>query len=187
MTPAQQKSSVRKQMRAELMTHARNRLENQALVEAISGSEIYQKATRVGLFIPRAWEPDLRSLWTLRPKACVFPRVVGGSSLEFHSVPTIEEFVVGYGGILEPRPTADSLVMDWGVTCLFLVPGIAFDRRGGRLGSGKGFYDRFLASVPGLRWGVCWEGQIVEPSLAQEGTDVRMHGLATELGLFSLE
>ena len=66
---------------------------------------------------------------------------------------------------------------------LILVPGLAFDRFGGRLGSGKGFYDRFLASLYPRKWGVCFECQVVKEALAQSSNDVRMDGLVTEKGL----
>ena len=45
---------------------------------------------------------------------------------------------------------------------LVLVPGLAFDLRGGRLGRGRGFYDRLLAGIRGLKCGVAFDEQIVE-------------------------
>jgi 5-formyltetrahydrofolate cyclo-ligase len=45
---------------------------------------------------------------------------------------------------------------------LVLVPGVAFDARGGRLGRGKGFYDRLLSAVNGTKCGVAFDEQIVD-------------------------
>jgi 5-formyltetrahydrofolate cyclo-ligase len=68
------------------------------------------------------------------------------------------------------------------IDCVF-VPGLAFDRHGGRLGFGGGYYDRFLchisplASVCGLAFGI----QVV-PCVPQMPHDIRMHVLVTEQG-----
>lgn len=60
-----------------------------------------------------------------------------------------------------------------------LVPGVGFDRSGGRLGFGKGCYDRFLADFSGLRIGICYEFQLVE-KIETEERDVPMDMIITE-------
>ncbi len=66
---------------------------------------------------------------------------------------------------------------------LFLVPGLAFEARGGRLGRGSGWYDRALAQHPGaFLVGLAYEFQLV-PHLPQAPWDVRMHAIATEARL----
>ena len=45
---------------------------------------------------------------------------------------------------------------------LILVPGVAFDLSGNRLGRGKGFYDRILAEASGIKCGVCHDFQLLE-------------------------
>jgi 5-formyltetrahydrofolate cyclo-ligase len=45
---------------------------------------------------------------------------------------------------------------------LILVPGVAFDLRGGRLGRGRGYYDRLLSGLQGYRCGVAFDEQIVD-------------------------
>jgi 5-formyltetrahydrofolate cyclo-ligase len=67
----------------------------------------------------------------------------------------------GYAGIPEPPSEASRRIADWGEGDLVLVPGIYFDRCGQRIGSGMGFYDRFLAARKCLLWGVCWSEQWV--------------------------
>lgn len=60
-----------------------------------------------------------------------------------------------------------------------LVPGVAFDLEGARLGRGKGFYDRYLEDKPALRIGIAWSEQIVE-KVPVESHDCHMDYLITE-------
>jgi 5-formyltetrahydrofolate cyclo-ligase len=81
-------------------------------------------------------------------------------------------------GILEPKPGTNPV--DLARLDLVVVPGLAFDAAGGRLGKGGGFYDRFLAQ-PGLRAakvGVGLDVQVVE-SAPREAWDVPLDALIT--------
>ncbi|MBU3683405.1 MAG: 5-formyltetrahydrofolate cyclo-ligase [Phycisphaerales bacterium] len=64
-----------------------------------------------------------------------------------------------------------------------LVPGLAFDRRGHRLGRGAGVYDRFLATLPASTWriGLVTAARLVD-ALPTEGHDAPMHAIVTEDG-----
>lgn len=87
----------------------------------------------------------------------------------------------GRFGILEP--TATTIIHPGDIDCV-LVPGIAFDGRGARLGFGRGYYDRFLSQLPAAAHvcGLAFASQIVErvPDLPH---DVRMQWLVTEQGV----
>ena len=65
---------------------------------------------------------------------------------------------------------------------LVAVPGLAFDRRGYRLGRGKGFYDRFLSQkdFQGLRIALCFHEQLLEELLPVEPHDVPMNMIITD-------
>jgi 5-formyltetrahydrofolate cyclo-ligase len=68
-----------------------------------------------------------------------------------------------------------------------VVPGMAFDRQGGRLGRGAGVYDRFLARLPErtLRIGLIPSALLVE-RLPTEPHDIPMHAVATERGVLEI-
>ncbi|MDB6037777.1 MAG: 5-formyltetrahydrofolate cyclo-ligase, partial [Verrucomicrobiales bacterium] len=79
-------------------------------------------------------------------------------------------------GILEPASHASIIPMEQ--LDLVLVPGVAFDCGGGRLGRGKGFYDRLLESVRAVKCGVALDHQI-EADLPREPHDLAMNCIVT--------
>jgi len=87
----------------------------------------------------------------------------------------------GRFGILEPSETT-SMIHPQEIGCI-VVPGVAFDTRGGRLGFGKGYYDRFLGQLLATtyRCGLAFGIQVV-PCVPQAPHDICMHGIITEQG-----
>jgi len=90
----------------------------------------------------------------------------------------LDDLVPGFKGILEPADGCPSC--DPGEIDLVIVPGVAFDRRGGRLGYGGGFYDRFLAGCPAPRIALAFSMQIVEAVPCEE-CDLPIDVILTEL------
>ena len=121
-------------------------------------------------------------------KRLLLPRVVDAGSHErrhlvLHQVGDLERDTrPGRWGIREPDPAlcpaVDPLAVD-----LILLPGVAFDLRGGRLGYGAGFYDRLLPALrPGcLRVAAAFSIQVV-PRVPLEAHDQRVQCLVTEAG-----
>ncbi len=70
------------------------------------------------------------------------------------------EIKTGKFGVREPGPTCGEISLDQ--FDLVLVPGMAFDLSGNRLGRGRGFYDRLLAKVSGIKCGVAFDFQLLE-------------------------
>lgn len=68
---------------------------------------------------------------------------------------------------------------------LVLVPGLAFDERGGRVGRGRGYYDRYLEGKTALKIGVAFEAQVLRKKLALEPHDQLLDGLITERRLLN--
>lgn len=118
-------------------------------------------------------EVDLRGLFGRIDKQWVFPRV-RGEDLKFYRVKNIEaEMRVGAFGILEPMDGLEEVEL--GEVDIFLCPGLGFDRKGGRMGRGRGFYDRLLkqAKPDAVKIGVCFPFQMVD-DVVMESHDVRM-------------
>lgn len=107
-----------------------------------------------------------------------FPRVAAkGQPLEFHRIPDGEMLARGAYGIYEPLEHWPRAAPD-----LVLVPLLAFDADGHRLGYGGGFYDRTLALLTARAVGIAYAGQQVD-FLPRHAHDYRLNAVLTEQGL----
>ena len=86
------------------------------------------------------------------------------------------EILSGQFGIREPSPACVEIPLN--DLDLVLVPGVAFDLRGNRLGRGKGYYDRLLESFNGHKIGIAFDEQVVD-AVPVENLDVRMNAILT--------
>lgn len=156
--------------------------------ERLLASEIWRKAASVGLYASLPGEVDtaplLENAWQEGKLVCL-PRITDKNthSMEFIPCASMAELTVGAFGLLEPAAAAPARWVD-----LLVVPALAFDRRGCRLGRGGGYYDRFLATHGGfatLRLGICHSRQVVE-RLPDDPWDIFMDALCTEEGITCL-
>lgn len=110
-----------------------------------------------------------------------YPRILSRTDplMDFAVAIHHTDWVFGSYGIPEPRaelPAAKPSSLD-----LILVPGVVFDERGGRIGMGAGYYDRYLARAPGaLRVGFAFDFQVRKESIPQAPWDAKMDLIVTE-------
>ena len=109
--------------------------------------------------------------------AIAFPRVIKDRPLEFHHVPDGDVLEPGSFGIPEPLAHWPRAVPD-----VLLVPLLAFDAQGHRLGYGGGFYDRTLAALKVPAIGVAYAGQETD-SIPHEAHDRTLDMVLTEQGI----
>ncbi len=144
----------------------------------------FAHASEIVVFASLAGELDTRPfLEAIRSagKTALLPRI-RGEDLEFAAVDDFEGLVSGRYGVLEPGP--DCVARSVAANAIVLVPGLAFDTQGGRLGRGAGYYDRALA---GLRRrsdattfiGVGFAIQIID-RVPMTSHDVRIDAVLTE-------
>lgn len=119
----------------------------------------------------------------LAPRRRWLPKVVGPHALAWCEVTDWAALQPGRFSIPEPAGEgAPTLPQEIDVV---LVPGLAFDAGGGRLGWGRGYYDRALAQAPGARRvGVCLEWGLVE-AVPTEAHDLAMHAVVTPHAVYS--
>jgi 5-formyltetrahydrofolate cyclo-ligase len=105
--------------------------------------------------------------WVLNSGRRLLAPYVDGPELRATEVRSLEDLAPGYRGIREP---VERTPLDPAEAAAVLVPGVAFDERGRRLGYGGGFYDAFLAGIDlrAPRVGLCLDVQIVDEVPAGE-------------------
>lgn len=143
------KTALRKQIRElkRQMTQAQIDAASQRLAELFFATDYYRKANTIYGYLP--YNQEVRTVPILRQalldgKRVAVPKVYG-EEMRFIYLNDLELVEAGYAGI--PEPLADEPVAQ-DATALVLMPGLAFDRQGHRIGYGGGFYDRFLALEP---------------------------------------
>lgn len=115
-----------------------------------------------------------------RGKVLVYPRVSRGQPcLRFHRVLDPTELVPSAFGVPEPTPAHAEVALEH--IDAVVVPGLAFDPRGHRLGWGKGYYDATLARCPAVRVGFAFQSQVIA-EVPADAHDLPMDLLVTETG-----
>lgn len=143
------KTELRKQIRAlkRAMTQEQIQRASALLAEKLYATEQYRNARTIYGYLP--YNQEVRTVPILMQairdgKRVAVPKVYG-DEMRFIYLDDLTKVSDGYAGI--PEPVADEPVAE-DPTALVLMPGLAFDRRGHRIGYGGGFYDRFLAQEP---------------------------------------
>ncbi len=125
-------------------------------------------------FQPMKTEPLLlKALQSISHIQFCFPRIAG-NVLEFVKA---EKFQISALGFLEPVGGKVFRLQDLQG---LLIPGLAFDRNGHRLGRGKAFYDKTLIGCQAIKAAVCYHQQLHQENLPAEDHDVRMDFVITE-------
>ncbi|MBQ7572207.1 MAG: 5-formyltetrahydrofolate cyclo-ligase [Bacteroidaceae bacterium] len=140
------------------------------ICQAIGQTPEWQVARTVLAYHALPDEPDLAPLFAAGDKQLLLPVVVGDDLVlrPYRGDASLQE---GAFHILEP--VGDDFPLErYADIGLVLVPGVAFDREGHRLGRGRGYYDRLLPRLPhAYRLGVCYPFQLLE-SVPHEPHDV---------------
>lgn len=134
---------LKQRLREEIKNIAKNFVdsgESKILCEKLKKTEEWKQARHVLLYAPIQGEVDVFPLFD-NSKQFYFPRV-NGEDLEVCKVNSLEDLERGSFKVLEPKKSCPIIAPE--VLDIILVPGLAFDAQRGRIGKGKGFYDRFL-------------------------------------------
>lgn len=177
---------LKSSIRDKILTQRRQQSVESALAKSIkiqqrlAATSEFRHAGSVALYSPIHGEVFTEGLFDVcrqEGRTLAYPRV-RGEQLDFVQVEQRHELAPGGFGVLEPT---GSLPVLPSALDLIVVPGVAFDGSGFRLGYGKGFYDRALhaKSSTAVLVGVCFELQLVDV-LPAESHDIRMNMVVTE-------
>jgi len=181
--PSQIKVQLRREIRAALakLSPEECAAGSRSLLERLKEQVIWTNARSVLLFVPVGSEPDIRPLIgeaLAQGKTVALPRHVDTG--DFYEPRVIRdpasELHPGWLGVPEPGPMCT--IFPANQLDFALVPGIGFSLDGGRLGRGKGYYDRLLAEVHGLKCGVAFDCQVLS-GVPVEPHDVRLNCILT--------
>lgn len=192
MSQAHEVAERKRQLRREAMARRDvlpDRAERSAAIRGLlTGLEAYRAARAIHCFLSIRSEVDTRTLVAealAAGKAVAVP-VIDGRGVMVHSwIAGLDEadFERGPLGTATPRQIRPAHPGEWQLT---VVPLLAFDRAGYRLGYGKGHYDGLLAQGAGLAVGVAFACQEV-PELPREPHDVPLDLIVTEAGVIAPE
>jgi 5-formyltetrahydrofolate cyclo-ligase len=165
------------------------RQEGDRAAKLLAGHPLWGEYDSLLLFLSIKNEIDSAPLLTAALEAGkkVFaPRIEGENLVFYRAASPSGPWQEGPLGIREPAPTEALAPADF--PALIIVPGLAFDRRGNRLGRGRGYYDRFLTALAngGLVFkaaGLCMEAQLL-PEIPMDSRDRQMDGVCTGTALY---
>lgn len=150
--------------------------ESERICSKVLASAWWQEASTLLLYYPLKDEVDVRPLIQeayQSGKRVLLP-VVKGDDLELRLYEGEASLSPGAFGIMEPTGTLFA-PKDYPDIQLALIPGMAFDRAGHRLGRGKGYYDRLLPRLASARLqGICFLFQLVE-HVPTDAHDIAVH------------
>jgi len=180
---AEAKASLRARMRTimQRIPDEKRQTDSEKLRSLLSEQPFFQRASSILFFAPLPAEIDV---WPLLETTLAADKVIalpcfdaGTQVYRSRRVKSLHvEIVSGQFGIREPAVSCLELPLDQ--LELALVPGVAFDRRGNRLGRGKGFYDRLLQDFRGTKAAIAFDEQITNEVPAGKN-DVRMDYVVT--------
>lgn len=162
----QAKAHLRLQAQAALrgLSSAQRAEGSERAVQSLKAQRAWREARSVLFYAPIQGELDLWPLVAARPASKVIALPRYDAETKSYMACLVQDLSrdlqVGYYGIREPAAHCSKAVLNQ--LDLVLVPGVAFDQHGRRLGRGKGFYDQLLATIPGVKCGVAFDEQIVD-------------------------
>lgn len=191
-TPAR-KERLRKRVLAVRLGLDRGQVEvgGQAILDKVLGLEAYRRAELVHTYISsKENEVNTRALIGIclaQGKRVAVPVVMPGTKTLAHAlIDGLDQLVVGPWGLAQPDPAAAVWLPANARIDLVVVPGLAFDRRGQRLGWGGGYYDRFLAQVQTVKLGLCYDALVLD-CIPGEPHDVRVDLVVAETAIYQGE
>lgn len=192
------RSNIKENILPAISTESRKR-QSQAITQRVITSEVFKKSQAVSIYLSTSTEVDTSFLLTelFQQGKQVFVPTYNKNVMEMvklESMSDYESLPLTKWHIKQPNITdgRQNALTSGGID-LFLVPGVAFSKNGGRLGHGMGFYDKYFKrhsetcpEKPSIRMAIAFKEQIVPPEdLPMDNHDVLLDYVVTEDEIFS--
>ena len=172
------KKDLRQMIRLRKQKHSA--AESPALLAALQSESHYANARTLLLYRALPDEVQINPLFDgliAQGKTILLPRVVSDTDMELRLYTGVDSLQAGAFGIMEPT---GPLYTDYAAIDVAVIPGMAFDADGHRLGRGKGYYDRFLPLIPrAYKIGLCFPWQLVD-EVPSDAHDIMMDGVISQ-------
>lgn len=178
------KAALREQMREiqEDLTQEEREASDQALFAQFLGHAKVEQAKTVLLYYGVGAEPRtvtlVKALLEQGKRVCL-PKCLPEHQMEARQVTDLTRVTPDVLGIPAPDDSCPAVLLE--EIDLVLVPGLCFDNKGGRLGQGGGYYDRYLEDYQGVKLGLCRE-EFLQVNLPREPLDIWVDYVLTESG-----
>lgn len=183
---------MKQELRVEMLAKRRKldkdfiAVQSDNMAEVLYASPYYQQSNIIMLFLSMPDEPQMMDIiehtWRLGKTVCVPHMREKFGVMDAAIIRSKEGLVGGRFNLLVPNPT-DLQVVDPKLIDLMIVPAVAYDYKGNRLGMGAGYYDRFIPQASqAIRMGAIWSSQIIGNVPAEE-YDQPVHYLLEENGI----
>lgn len=152
------------------------------IIAKLTASDEYICAETIFVFVSFGSEADTHRFIEKALKAgktiCVPKIRTKEQGIEVFKIDSLSDLCPGYYGILEPAEGCQPVASD--SIDLILMPGVAFDRNGGRIGYGAGYYDRYLAKMTKMvsKIALCYNFQLFK-NVPIDEFDIRIDGVIT--------
>ncbi len=178
--PAAHKRTLRREAIAARRFLTNRASRSRAIAERLEAHSVYECASTVFTYVSKPDETDTHVIieQALRSgRDVLVPRAADNFHLEWVRIESADALQAGAFGVLEPVGPASTATTP--NDAIALVPGLAFDRDGYRLGWGKGYFDRFLATFNGKAIGLAFDCQVYD-ALPRESHDRPVNYVITE-------
>ena len=160
---------------------------DEAICDRFISLSSYRLCDVILLYSAANSEPDLSAVFEdaiKRGKKVAFPVSYPDGIMEYRFVSSKDQLKEGAFGIKEPSKDLELFDKNARYNCVCVTPALVFDKRGYRLGYGRGYYDRYLEDFRGARIGVCYS-PLVADRIPTGRYDLKIDTLITEKGVMS--
>lgn len=175
------KAAKRKELREKRASLENREYLSNMIAEGFLSSQLYREAEALLLYYSVGSEASTERIISTalcENKKVALPVCIDTDGImEFYFINDLSDTEAGMYGIKAPKSTCEKYTEHKNSLCL--VPALAFDTRGYRLGYGKGYYDRFLDKFDGVSVGICFEAML-EDILPTDKFDKRTDYLITD-------